>query len=69
MEGIDAPHLKPFPWLQMVTLNVGMLAHTFLFTVPLPYVGFMVVDFGVAESKDKAGYWTGWIASGFMIGQ
>jgi hypothetical protein len=59
---------KPFPWLAMTSLCAGMLAHSVVFTNPLPYVAFMVVDFNMADSLDTAGYYAGWITGTFMIG-
>ena len=61
--------IEPFPWFAMTGLCVGMLAHSVVFTNPLPYVAFMVVDFGMAESVDSAGYYAGWITGTFMIGK
>ena len=58
----------PFPWLPMTALCMGMLAHSVVFTNPLPFVAFMVVDFGMAENVDSAGYYAGWITGTFMIG-
>ena len=61
--------LPPFPWLPMTALCVGMLAHSVVFTNPLPYVAFMVVDFKMADNVDSAGYFAGWITGTFMIGR
>ena len=61
--------LPPFPWLPMTALCVGMLAHSVVFTNPLPYVAFMVVDFKMADNVDSAGYYAGWITGTFMIGR
>lgn len=57
-----------FPWLAMSALCLGMLAHSVVFTNPLPFVAFMVVDFKMADSVDSAGYYAGWITGTFMIG-
>lgn len=60
---------RPFPWLAMSSLCIGMLAHSVVFTNPLPYVAFMVVDFGMSPTVDSAGYYAGWITGTFMIGR
>lgn len=39
-----------FPWFGMTFLCLGMLAHSVVFTSPLPYVAFMVVDFKMTDS-------------------
>ena len=59
----------PFPWMAMSALCVGMLGHSVAFTSPLPYVAFMVVDFGMVDNLDEAGYYAGWITGAFMIGR
>ena len=61
--------LPVFPWLAMSALCLGMLAHSVVFTNPLPFVAFMVVDFKMADSVDSAGYYAGWITGTFMIGE
>lgn len=64
---IHASH--EYPWVPMTALCIGMLAHSVVFTSPMPYVAFMVVDFGLVSSVDSAGYWAGWITGMFMIGR
>lgn len=59
----------PFPWKTMSALCVGMLAHSVVFTSPMPFVAFMVVDFKMSQSLDNSGYWAGWITGAFMIGR
>jgi hypothetical protein len=59
----------PFDWASMAALCMGMLAHSVVFTAPLPFVAFMVVDFDMAATVDEAGYSAGWITGAFMIGR
>lgn len=59
----------PFPWMGMSFLCLGMLAHSIVFTSPLPYVAFMVVDFKMTDNLDEAGYTAGWITGMFMMGR
>ena len=40
-----------------------------VFTAPLPYVAFMIVDFHMAADVDTAGYEAGWITGMFMVGR
>lgn len=65
----DVEEEPPFPWMAMSALCVGMLGHSVAFTSPLPYVAFMVVDFGMVDNLDEAGYYAGWITGAFMIGR
>ena len=58
-----------FPYASVCSLCVGVVANCIVFTAPLPYIAFMVVDFGVADNLDSAGYAAGWIAGIFMIGR
>ena len=60
---------KQIDWTRMLALCIGMLAHSVVFTAPLPFVAFMVVDFGMADNLDDAGYSAGWITGSFMLGR
>ncbi|RYY82055.1 hypothetical protein EON63_14125 [archaeon] len=40
-----------------------------VFTAPLPYVAFMIVDFHMAPDVNTAGYEAGWITGMFMVGR
>lgn len=46
-----------------------MFANSYALTNPMPYAGFMVVRFGVADSKEDAGYYAGWVMTAFMLGR
>lgn len=59
----------PFPFLTVIFVCVGMLAHSIVFTAPLPYVAFMIVDFHMSKDLDDAGYAAGWITGMFMVGR
>lgn len=58
-----------FPWLAMLSICCGMLAHSVVFTSPMPFVAFQIVDFGMSSNLDSAGYYAGWITGTFMIGR
>ncbi len=58
-----------FPNFAMAALSLGMLSHSVVFTCPLPFVAFQVVDFGMSPNIDSAGYYAGWITGAFMIGR
>lgn len=63
------PAAAPFPYVAMFFLSLGMLAHSVVFTAPLPYVAYMIVDFHMAPDVDTAGYTAGWITGMFMVGR
>lgn len=65
----DVVENRSFPYLAVAALCVGMLAHCIVFTAPLPFIAFMVVDFGMSSDLNSAGYAAGWIAGIFMIGR
>ena len=69
MSEIQNKQDPPFPWMAMSSLAVGMLAHSVVFTSPMPFVAFMIVDFKMSPNLDSAGYWAGWITGTFMIGR
>ncbi|CAM9302492.1 unnamed protein product, partial [Ectocarpus sp. 8 AP-2014] len=59
----------PFPWLPMLALAIGLVSHSYSLSSLFPYVGFMVQHLGVADDKDEAGYYAGYLASAFMVGR
>jgi hypothetical protein len=69
LEEMESTPEPPFPWFAMSAICLGMLAHSVVFTSPLPFVAFMVVDFGMTNNVDSAGYSAGWITGAFMIGR
>jgi MFS family permease len=58
-----------FPFMAVSVVLTGLLANNLIFTVPLPYIPFMMVDFNMARTTDEAGYSSGWIMTMFMIGR
>lgn len=65
-EGQDEPL---FPYSTTIAICIGMLANSMVFTAPLPFVAFMIVDFRMSENLDDAGYTAGWITGMFMVGR
>ncbi|CAM9564568.1 unnamed protein product [Ectocarpus sp. 6 AP-2014] len=59
----------PFPWLPMLALAIGLVSHSYSLSSLFPYVGYMVQHLGVADDKDEAGYYAGYLASAFMVGR
>mmetsp|Transcript_6159 Transcript_6159/g.18609 ORF Transcript_6159/g.18609 Transcript_6159/m.18609 type:complete len:474 (-) Transcript_6159:142-1563(-) len=53
----------------LVALCCGMFANSFALMNPVPYCGFMVIRFGVAEDKRSAGYYAGLVMTSFMAGR
>ena len=47
------------------------VAWSSVLTVPMlfPFVGYMTVDFGMADNTDEAGYYAGFLAGAFMLGR
>ena len=68
-DGSESDIDPPFDYTSMLALCTGMLAHSVVFTAPLPFVAFMVMDFDMAPNLDTAGYSAGWITGAFMIGR
>lgn len=46
----------------LVALSCALFTHAFSVTMLFPFVGFMVVDMGIALTVNEAGYYTGWHA-------
>ena len=67
MVGLD-PDIIP-PWRWMVPLCFVFVNECVCLTMLYPFVGFMVVDFGLVEDTNQAGMYAGYIASAFVLGQ
>lgn len=59
----------PFPVFHMSVLAAAVLSSAISMSALFPYVGFMVVDLGVAKNADEAGYYSGCVASAMMAGR
>jgi MFS family permease len=60
------PH---FPVLVMAVLSTAVLASAISISNLFPYVGFMVIDMGLAKDANSAGNYAGFIASAMMCGR
>lgn len=72
MTAIESEKVKDdvkFPWGPMLAICLGTTAHSVVYTYPLPFVAFMVVDFGMAKNLEQAGYSAGYITGMFMVGR
>ena len=58
-----------FPWLSVFAGSTSMFSHAYSMTSPFPYLGLMVVHFGLADNLDSAGYYAGVVGAAFMIGR
>ena len=56
-----------FPWFSVLSLCMGMVAHSIVFTAVLPFVAFMVVDFHMADNVNEAGYFAGFSSSKYSL--
>ena len=48
-----------FPTFHMFILAMAVLSSAIALTSLFPYIGFMIMDVGVASSLDEAGYYSG----------
>jgi hypothetical protein len=48
-----------FPVFHMFILAIAVLSSAIALTSLFPYIGFMIMDVGVASSLDEAGYYSG----------
>ena len=58
-----------FPVLSLGILASGLLTSAISMSNLFPYVGFMVIDLGLAENEDDAGNYAGYVASSLMLGR
>lgn len=64
-----AKEQEKFPWLGVLTNACVLSVNAFSLFQCFPYAGKMIVFFGKAKTKDEAGYYAGFLGSGFMIGR
>jgi len=57
----------PLPWKELSVIIVVLTTESTSFQYLFPFVPFMVRGFGVVE--ENVGFYSGWIASSFMVGQ
>ena len=58
-----------FPYFLLTILASSIFASAVSMSGLFPYVGFMVVDMGLVDDINRAGYYAGYIASSFMFGR
>lgn len=58
-----------FPLFHMFILATAVLSSALALTTLFPYIGFMIIDIGAANSINEAGYYSGAIASAMMFGR
>eukprot|EP00049_Salpingoeca_infusionum_P027046 m.29949 g.29949 ORF g.29949 m.29949 type:complete len:495 (-) comp9220_c1_seq1:2547-4031(-) len=58
----------PVPWSGLFAVFVSLFANAISMTLPLPFLPFMVKDFGVERDED-VGYYVGAVASAMFLGR
>ncbi|KAJ3111220.1 hypothetical protein HDU96_005898, partial [Phlyctochytrium bullatum] len=59
----------PLPWAKTLVISVVLFCNSFNTTVLLPFIAFMVEDFGVAPSPEDVGKYSGFMLASYMAGQ
>ncbi|KAJ3207582.1 hypothetical protein HDU67_007373 [Dinochytrium kinnereticum] len=59
----------PLPWLKTLTISSVLFCNSFNTTVLLPFIAFMVEDFGIAPSPEDVGKYSGFMLASYMTGQ
>lgn len=76
--GTGAPNLEaceaceaaaPFPLCAYLCLSAVMLASCLSISFIWPFVGFMIIEFGLTEDRNSVGYYTGLMLSMFFLGR
>ncbi|RKP04172.1 hypothetical protein CXG81DRAFT_4176, partial [Caulochytrium protostelioides] len=57
------------PIAAVAVISLILFVNAFMTSVILPFIAFMVSDFGVAENPDEVSRWSGWLMSSYMFGQ
>jgi MFS family permease len=63
------PSEEKFPYFELSVLFFASFTSAIPLVGLFPYVAFMVVDLGAADSIDEAGYVSGYLATSFMAGR
>ena len=58
-----------FPWYGVITNSLVIGTNAFALFQCFPYAGYMVVWMGKAKTVDEAGFYSGFLVAGFMIGR
>eukprot|EP00904_Undaria_pinnatifida_P003322 jgi/Undpi1/12991/HiC_scaffold_7.g02655.m1 len=61
--------MAPFPYMPMTAIMVGLVSQQVVQMSIFAYAGFMVEFLGAVDDTDKAGFYTGLLSSGFVIGR
>ncbi|KAI8923589.1 major facilitator superfamily domain-containing protein [Entophlyctis helioformis] len=65
----DADAVHPLPMFRVMVLACALFCNTFMGTMLLPFLTFMVDDFHIAPKPENIGTYSGYLVSSFMIGQ
>jgi hypothetical protein len=65
-EGEEDEDDDRFPVFHMFVLAVAVLSSAVALTSLFPYIGFMIIDTGVASHINEAGYYSGAIGMGCL---
>ncbi len=60
---------QEFPWIKVLVACSMVFCNTFMMTVLLPFLTFMIDDFKVAPLPEDIGRFSGYLVSSFMFGQ
>ncbi|KAH6565281.1 hypothetical protein BASA60_009965 [Batrachochytrium salamandrivorans] len=61
--------ISPLPYFKIVVLSSVLFCNTFMATMLLPFLAFMVDSFGIAPKPEDVGTYSGYLVSSFMVGQ
>ena len=68
-EEVPKEDMKKPMSMSLIMLCVAMFANSYALMNPIPYAPFMVLDFGVVDTKEDTGFWAGLIMSSFQLGR
>ena len=57
------------PSMSLIMLCAAMFANSYALMNPIPYAPFMVLEYGVVDTKEETGFYAGLIMSSFMLGR
>jgi MFS family permease len=59
----------PLPVKKLLVVSISLLCSAISQTLIFPMAPFLALDFGVAKTEHEIGFYAGWLASAFSVGQ
>eukprot|EP01080_Neovahlkampfia_damariscottae_P001189 gene1189-10703_t len=59
----------PLPWFQILSISFILFCESYNAQFLFPFVGYLVLDFGMVKNETEVGFYTGILTAAFYLGQ